>query len=287
MDNLDNLAAPVVEWLTNRYAGTRLGQQELEGILVDDVDGALWTRELLDSLRISAGVRTPGDPISGDVWRRADGTEWRVPPFWQATVLAIDPSDGLEEGDEQGLAIVSHSPDDQGFYVRHVEGNRLTPWAWLNRVADLAIEYDATVIMEKNHGGEYLVGLFQQVLDKRQISVPYGTVDAGSSKMTRAEQVAALYEQGRVHHLGFFPHLEDQQCTFTGLGKEPSPDQMDALVWAMSRWVNVAMRNVPDEWNDDRVVQHAIVSQAPGSWVAQTQPRQPGQTTWGKETGRW
>lgn len=222
VDNLANLAKDAVDWLMRRYAGTTLGKQELEGELVDDVEGALWKRDTIDTNRVA-------DPDTLGPHR---------PRFWRGVVVSLDPSDGLEDGDEQGLAEIGLSAEDHELYVLNSDGLRLTPWDFLAHAVDRCLSYApdvATLVLEKNHGGQYLVGLLEQVLKAKGVRVPYHVVDAGgTSKRTRAEQVSGLYEQHKVHHVGYFADLEDQMCTWTGLGHEPSPDRMDALVWALT-----------------------------------------------------
>ena len=216
-DQAHYLDAAVRDRLLEDYAGTRLGRQELFGELLDDVEGALWSYE-----QINAGRVTSTEHIK----------------FWQRTVVALDPSDGGADSDEQALAVVSLGSDHE-LYVRASEGWRVVPWEYLNHAVDLTVAYDATLIIEKNHGSEYLVGLLEQVLRKRGIRVPYRTVVAspGRGKMTRAEPVAGLYERAKVHHVGEFAELEAQMTGWTGHAGEKSPDRLDALVWALSEFL--------------------------------------------------
>jgi phage terminase large subunit-like protein len=231
-DNIANLSADVIAEYQRKFGGTNLGRQELDGLLSDDTDGAVWSRAVIDRNRLQELT----NPENGRLQYQDVEGNWREPPYWwDRTILAVDPSDGGEESDEQALTVVSLHPDDRHLYVRHSEGERMKPWEWLNRVLDVAVQYEAEVIFEKNHGGQYLVDLFTQVMETRQIFVAFGTVDAhaGQTKRVRAEGVVGLYEQNRVHHLGTFADLEDQMTNFTGLGNEPSPDRMDSLVWAL------------------------------------------------------
>jgi phage terminase large subunit-like protein len=241
-DNLANLAASAIQDLMDRYAGTRLGQQELEGILVDDVEGALWRRANIDEDRVHEHVVLDG-PQQGKVyWERADGTQMRPPSIWHRVIIALDPADGDEDGDEQGIAVVAQSADDNELYVLHSDGMRVSPFEFLSEAVDLALTFypnSVEIVMEKNHGGKFLLGLMDQVLKAKEVSVPYRSVDAVEGKRTRAEDVSGLYERHKVHHVGTFADLEDQQCTWTGLGNEPSPDRMDALVWALKQFVTV------------------------------------------------
>jgi len=215
------------------YAGTRLGRQELLGELLDDVEGALWTYALIGEGRADpVDMATVGQP--GYV------------AFWQRRVVALDPSDGTADGDEQGLAVVGLGSNHE-LYVLASEGLRVTPWDYLNHAVDVAIEHAATLVIEKNHGSEYLIGLLEQVLRKRGIRTPYKVVTAnpGRGKMTRAEPVAGLYERGKVHHVGEFPELEAQMTSWTGKTGEKSPDRLDALVWALSEFTGHALTDAP------------------------------------------
>jgi phage terminase large subunit-like protein len=259
-DNLDNLADEFRTKVIEDYEGTRIGRQELLGELLEDIEGALWSIAQIDTLRMAS----------------------YTPRFWQRTVLALDPADGLEDGDEQALCVVSQSADvcpaechldkpgdhHHHLYVRHSDGMRATPWDWLNHAVDVAIEYGATIVAEKNHGGAYLTGMLEQVLQARGVQVPYGTVDAvsGASKMTRAEQVVGLYEQQRVHHLGAHSKLEDQMTGYTGLGRQRSPDRLDALVWALSEFTSTPMR--PGNQSLDTVAKWDVGSGDYRSWAS-------------------
>lgn len=271
IDNLANLAKAAVDHLLSRYEGTRLGQQELEGLLVDDAEMALWRRANIDADRVTEHVVLDEGPDAGTVyWTRSDGSRWRPPPFWNRVVIALDPADGEEDGDEQGIAVVAHSADDHELYVLHSDGLRVNGHDFLVMAVKLALSFQkgapaeidgdtlfgftalpsaVEIVIEKNHGGGFLIGLLEQVLKELGVSVPYRAVNASSAtggKRTRAEDVSGLYERHKVHHVGTFADLEDQQCTWTGMGNEPSPDRMDALVWGLKEFVT-HMLDVPDE----------------------------------------
>lgn len=262
MDNIANLAKAAIEYLKKRFDGTTLGQQELEGILVEDVEGALWKRDLIDSERVEQHQDDEGKRI---YYVRQNGDEWKPPPWWTRQIIGLDPSDGLEDGDEQGLCRIGLSPDDHQLYVLESEGYRQPVFEWLTVAVKMAVEHEASIVVEKNHGAAYLVEVLEQVMRKLEIRVPYHTVDAksGQSKITRAEPVAGLYEQHKVHHVGHFPDLEDQMCTFTGKGKEPSPDRLDALVWACREFTTYDFEpsTSPDTavpWNDETIEGGAV-----------------------------
>lgn len=218
-DNADNLAPAALESLRRRYGGTRMGRQELEGLLLEEAEGALWRREWIEAGRVSSPPRG----------------------WWRTKVLGLDPADGLEDGDEQAWCLAGIAAENHELYVEHSEGMRVSPLKWLKAAVELAHDEDAEMVVEKNHGGKYLVELLETAMRELGIRAPYKVIDASQGKMTRAEPVAMLYEQGVntghpfVHHIGDFPELEDQLCNFTGTKGERSPDRLDALVWAVKR----------------------------------------------------
>lgn len=258
IENIANLAASAVSDLLARYQGTRLGMQELDGLLIDDVEGALWRRANIDEDRVHEHVVLEG-PKAGDVyWQRSDGTRFTPPRFWLRIIVALDPADGVEEGDEQGIAIVAQSPDDHELYVLHSDGMKVSPWDFLSEAVDQVLSYapnSTELVVEKNHGGKFLLGLIEQVCKSKGVSIPYRAVDATEGKRTRAEDVSGLYERHKVHHVGTCADLEDQMCTWTGVGNEPSPDRMDALVWALKQFVTSGL-SLPDGLEQSRVVQY-------------------------------
>ena len=215
-DNWHNLAATFKETVL-LTADTELGKQELEGIMLEEAEGALWKRAWIQGGRIAKGEL----------------------PLLTRRVLALDPSDGLEDGDEQGWCLAGEDEKHE-LYVLDSEGMRKTPTEWLTAAVVLADEASAAIVVEKNHGGAFLMELLEQVMNDLGIRVPVLEVSASDGKRTRAEPVAMLYEQGHntgrhvVHHVGDLPELEDQQCNWTGEPGIPSPDRMDAAVWALS-----------------------------------------------------
>ena len=206
--NAANLSAAFLDTLRKKYEGTRLGRQEIEAEILDDVPGALWSRDMLDKAR-------------GDAPDRLD----RV-------VVAVDPSgsDG-ESGDSQGIVAVGVKGERA--YVLEDASTRLSPEGWARVVGDVYDKHAAdTVVVEKNYGGDMCRAVLQA--DRRRLPVKMITATRG--KHVRAEPVARLYEQGRVTHCAAMPDLEDQLCGFTGTGwrGEGSPDRADALVWALT-----------------------------------------------------
>jgi len=208
-DNAGNLAAPALAKLRSQYEGTRLGRQELDGALMDDVPGALWARAWLDRDR---------------VWR---------PPTLDRVVVAVDPAvTSGEDSDETGIVVAGVGPIIDGHrpvWVLRDASLRATPDAWARRVDDMYREYDAAeVVIETNQGGDALIALLRTV----NPNLPITKVIAKKGKRVRAEPVSALYEQGKVHHVGKLDTLEDQLCTWTP-DDPKSPDRLDALVYAV------------------------------------------------------
>lgn len=210
MDNADNLAPKFIEDIMSKYAGTRLGRQELEGEIVDDVPGALWTRAILDSGRVESA------------------------PQLARVVIAIDPSgtDGDDEGDPVGIVAAGRGIDGRG-YVLCDDTCKLSPDGWARRAITAYHRHEADrIVAERNFGG----AMVHAVIRAADSSVPYKEVTASRGKVARAEPVSALYEQGRISHVGAFPELEDEMCLVTASGfvGEGSPNRVDALVWALT-----------------------------------------------------
>jgi phage terminase large subunit-like protein len=204
-ENRANLARPFLEQIVTKYEGTRLGRQELNGELLEDIPGALWTRTRIDELRV------------------------RQAPQLRRVVVAIDPAvTSGEDSDETGIVSVGKGEDGH-LYVLADRTCRDTPLGWARRAIALFRELRAErLVAEVNNGGDLVEATIRSV-DR---SIPYTAVHASRGKRSRAEPIAALYEQGLVHHVGTFDALEDQMCMFTPDGFDGSPDHVDALVWA-------------------------------------------------------
>jgi predicted phage terminase large subunit-like protein len=220
--NEANLAPVFLDQMRSRYGGTRLGQQELMGRLLEDVEGALWRMEWIDAHRMDADAG---------------------PVEYRAKTVALDPSDGTSDGDEQGLCLAGLGLDND-FYVIMSEGYRESQVEWITRALKLCQKHNAKLVWERNHGGAPLRELIQMVMGQTGIHAPTREVWASTGKRTRAEPVAALYEggavrtKGRVRHLGEFVELEEQMTTFTGAPGEKSPDRLDAAVFALTDLMN-------------------------------------------------
>lgn len=206
-DNAANLAPAFMQQIMAKYAGTRIGRQELEAEILDDTPGALWKRDALEAGRV---VRAP-DPLS------------RI-------VVAVDPAITASEGsDETGIIGAGVSADGQSGYVLEDASLRGTPLQWARAAVTLYYKLKADrIIAEANQGGDMVA----QTIHTIDANVPVTLVHATRGKLTRAEPVAALYEQARCHHVGSFPLLEDQMCQWTQ--GDTSPDRLDALVWALT-----------------------------------------------------
>ena len=207
-DNATNLSEAALIELQARYHGTRTGRQELYGELLDDVEGALWHRQMIELARV---------------------TENLVPNLVRV-VVAVDPAvTSGEDSDETGI-VVAGMGTDQHFYILSDKSQRSTPDTWARTAVEEYKFWKADrVVAEANNGGDMIAQLIRTV----DGLVPVKKVNASRGKRVRAEPISALYEQGRVHHVGSFPTLEDQMVTWTP-DMPKSPDRLDALVWALT-----------------------------------------------------
>lgn len=198
--------------------GTRLGRQELMAEVLDDVPGALWTRALLDKHRVKAA------------------------PQMTRVIVGVDPAvTSGEDADETGI-IVAGKGTDGHFYVLTDASCRLSPDGWARQAVQQYETWEADrIVAEVNQGGD----LVERIVRSVARNVSYKSVRATKGKVVRAEPIAALYEQGKVHHVGMLERLEDQLCTYTPDSYDGSPDRLDALVWALtelSEGVKVVIR---------------------------------------------
>jgi phage terminase large subunit-like protein len=237
LDNSANLPEKMLKRLLERYADTRIGRQELEAEVLDEVAGALWERAGLDQYR----VRPPADPV----------------PSFARLVVAIDPmvtdiaikaeqagqtksTTRKVGGSETGIIVAALGVDGHA-YVLEDASLSASPLLWATRAIEALDRWQGDrLIGETNNGG----ALIELTLRGINANVPYKAVTASRGKITRAEPIAALYEQGKVHHVGMFPALEDQLVSFTGDPNQKSPDRLDALVWALTDLM-LGSRSVP------------------------------------------
>jgi len=208
-DNSSNLSQDYLDFITGLYGGTRLGRQELEGLLIDRSEGALWTMEMIQTPRVTA-----------------------YPPL-PLRVVAVDPSVAERPRDECGIVVVG-ATSERALHERHayvledatVHGS---PDTWARAVVSAARRWRAPVVAEGNQGHALVRNQIQNV-DPR---VPVFLVNAQQNKHTRAEPVVGAYEQMRVHHVGNLPELESQLMTWVPEDAK-SPDRLDALVWGVT-----------------------------------------------------
>ena len=216
LDNADHLAPAFLAQIVKRYEGTRLGRQELDAEILDDAPGALWTHALIDATRVAAA---PADLV-------------RI-------VVAIDPAASSgETADETGIIVAGRGVNGHGFVLADASG-RYAPLDWAQAAVDAYRDHRADrIVAEVNNGGEMVATMLHMV----DPAVPFAALHASRGKVVRAEPVAALYQQHRVHHVGALAALEDQMCAF-GPGAQGdfdrnlagwSPDRVDALVWALT-----------------------------------------------------
>tara|TARA_R110002020_G_C16298489_1_gene772973 strand:+ start:115 stop:1446 length:1332 start_codon:yes stop_codon:yes gene_type:complete len=204
-ENTSNLAPAFVKEVLARYEGTRLGRQELHAEILDDVEGALWSRAMIEECR----VQTMPDLV-------------RI-------VVGVDPAiSNNADSAETGIVAVGCDINGNG-YVLDDKSIKGSPVEWANSAIALYHRSNADrIIVEANQGGDMVRHTLQTV----ESNIPIKAVHATRGKRTRAEPVAALYEQGKIKHVGAFPQLEDQMCSWTV--DAPSPDRLDALVWAVT-----------------------------------------------------
>lgn len=208
-DNADHLAAAFLADVTARYGGTGLGRQELDGEIIEDRPDALWSRMMLERLRVAA-----------------------APPLARI-VVAVDPPVSARQGAACGIVAAGRCEDGIAYVLADETVAQLSPVGWAAKAVSLwrRLAADALVV-EVNQGGDMVRSVIRQV----DAAVPVTEVLATRGKWLRAQPVAALYEQARVRHAGTFPQLEDELCDFglAGLSSGRSPDRLDALVWAIT-----------------------------------------------------
>jgi phage terminase large subunit-like protein len=220
-DNSANLAPAFLDSIKRRYEGTRLGRQELFAELLGDTPGALWIQEWLDR-----------DRVKGLPW---DGL--------QRIVVAIDPAvTSGENSDETGIIVAGIDAGGQAYVLEDCSG-RYQPHEWALKAIELYRRHHADrIIAERNNGGDLVEATIRSV----DPNVSFKSVHASRGKVTRAEPISALYEQGKVHHVGSFQLLEDQMCSFTSdfsrSASGYSPDRLDALVWALTELMLAPVR---------------------------------------------
>lgn len=208
-ENKQNLAQSALKQFVDRYEGTRLGRQELYAEILDDFEGALWNYTMLEDCRV---------------------TKEHLPEMTKI-IVSIDPAVTANANSDETGIIVTALGEDERYYVLEDKTGKYSPDEWGRVAIELFYRYNANMIVaEVNNGGD----LVERLLRSIERNIPYKSVHATRGKMVRAEPISALYEQGKVYHLGTFPKLEEQMCSFTGDNRGASPDRLDALVWGLT-----------------------------------------------------
>lgn len=208
-DNRANLAGAFLQQIVTRYEGTRLGRQELNAEILEDNPGALWNRAQIDATRLAHAP---------DLYR---------------IVVGVDPAvTSNEDSDLTGIVVAGRDRQTPPhFYVLEDLSLIASPDKWGQAAVNAYYKHAADrVVAETNQGGD----MVESIIRHRDANVAYTGVRASKGKATRAEPIAALYEQSRVHHVGALPRLEDEMCDWDPATSAKSPDRMDALVWAIT-----------------------------------------------------
>lgn len=215
-ENRSNLSPAFFEKIISRYEGTRLGRQELDGELLEDVPDALWQRRWFDECRVVAT------------------------PEMARIVVAIDPAvTATDDADETGIVVAGRGMDGHGYVLEDVSC-RTSPSNWARVAIDAFRRWEADgIIGEVNNGGD----LVEATLRSVDQNIPFRAVRASRGKSVRAEPISALYEQKKIHHVGNYGRLEDQMCAMTstsGYTGAGSPDHADAAIWALTELMSNA-----------------------------------------------
>lgn len=207
--NRANLSEAAVGRMLERYTGTRIGRQEMNAELLEEMEGALWNREMIEKAQLKQ----------------------RSLPMFKRIVVAIDPAiSDKSTSNLTGIIAVALGYDNYGYVLKDMSG-QYSPDDWANRSIALFDEVGADrIVAEGNQGGD----MVRHTINTVRKNMPITIVHASRSKQARAEPVAALYEQQRVFHVVPFPELEDQMCVWEPLTGDPSPDRLDALVWGLT-----------------------------------------------------
>lgn len=233
-DNRENLDAKYLEMLDGLPEKAR--NRFLLGRFADDSDGALWTDEVL---AVNRRLGQEGSPL----------------PAWLRIVVTVDPSgcSGDEDfrSDEIGITVEALGTDNHGYLLEDLSG-RYSPEEWGQIVVEAFKRHKADrVVGEKNYGGD----MVRAVVHAVDPDIPYKEVCATRGKVVRAEPISALYDQGKIHHVGFFPELEDQLCAMTTGGYQGlrSPDRADSAIWGWTELFPMMTAKVDNEWRPPNV----------------------------------
>lgn len=207
-DNTANLPGTFLDEIRKQYEGTRLGKQEIDGELLEDVLGALWTYDQLSNLRAK------GPPVR-----------------WRRVLVAVDPAvSSNKNSDLTGIVVVGFGDDGFGYVIEEASAI-YSPDGWAKKAVELHDKHGAdAIIAEKNQGGE----MVEETIRTQRKACRVILVHASKGKFARAEPIAGLYEQGRILHLGVHAKLEDEMCQWSPLESKESPNRIDALVWGFT-----------------------------------------------------
>src|SRR5882762_2846104 len=212
-DNSDNLSKRFIHEIDRKYKGTRLGKQEIDGEVVDDIDGALWKRDWLDDNRV------------------------RECSELKRVVVAVDPPaaslETSEDPAEAGIIVAGLGVDNQGYMLADYSMIG-TPNEWASAAVKAYDIFQADCIVgEVNNGGEMVGTIVRNIAKEKKLgNIKFKAVRATRGKQLRAEPISDLYQRALIHHVGVFPDTEDQQCNWCP--GERSPDRLDANVWAFT-----------------------------------------------------
>ena len=210
--NRGNLPPAFFERIVATYAGTQRGRQEIEGELLDEVEGALWKR----------------------AWIEATRSQGELPDLVRVAV-GVDPAGTAKDTSDETGIVVAGIDAMQHIWILADGSGRYSPDGWATRAIELNDRFEANnIVGESNFGGDMVGHTIRTTATKLKRSIAFKGVHASRGKRIRAEPVAALYEQGLVHHWGSFPALEDQLCNWDAYAGEKSPDRLDAMVWAVT-----------------------------------------------------
>ena len=204
-ENRENLAQVFLDVVLSKYENTRLGRQELYAEILEDNPGAMWQRDIIEKSRVTQM------------------------PQLKRIVVAIDPATtSNEDSDETGIIVAGVDTTNHGYILEDVS-MRATPEQWARAAISVYNKWHADrIVGEANNGGD----MIETIIKSIDRNVAYRKVWASRGKTTRAEPVSALYEQNRVHHIGYFATLEDELCEWEP--GQPSPNHLDACVWAIT-----------------------------------------------------
>jgi len=218
-DNRENLAASFIRAMERKYEGTRLGKQELFAEILADIEGALWRYSMIENVKVI--------------------------PEMNRIVVAVDPATTkTKSSDETGIVVCGLGVDGFGYVLEDVTG-RYTPNEWGALAIDRYKHWQADrVVCEVNQGGD----MVETILRNIDNSIPYKSVWAKRGKKTRAEPIAAFYEQGRIKHYGSHAELETQMTSWDARS-DKSPDRVDALVWGFTDLMVKGDEDIDTDWN--------------------------------------